>query len=52
MKGKTEKHTVMKEQGKNPHKQTNEEKVGSIHEKVFRVTIGKIIQNLWNTMEA
>ena len=52
MKGKTEKHTAMKEQGKNPHKQTNEEKVVSIHEQVFRVMIGKMIQNLGEKMEA
>ena len=32
----------MKEQGKNPPEQTNEEKIGSLPEKEFRVTIVKI----------
>ena len=41
----------MKEQGKNPPDQTNEEKIGSVPEKEFRVMIGKMIQNLGNRME-
>ena len=41
----------MKEQGKNPPDQTNEEEIGSLHEKEFRVMIGKMIQNLGNRME-
>ena len=41
----------MKEQGKNPPDQTNEEEIGSLHEKEFRVMIVKVIQNLGNRME-
>ena len=41
----------MKEQGKNPPDQTNEEEIGSLPEKEFRVTIVKMIQNLGNRME-
>ena len=41
----------MKEQGKNPPDQTNEEKIGSLPEKEFRITIAKMIQNLGNRME-
>ena len=41
----------MKEQGKNPPDQTNEEELGSLPEKEFRVMIVKIIQNLGNRME-
>ena len=41
----------MKEQGKNPTDQTNEEEIGSLPEKEFRVTIVKMIQNLGNRME-
>ena len=41
----------MKEQGKNPRDQTNEEKIGSLLEKEFRVLIEKMIQNLGNRME-
>ena len=41
----------MKEQGKNPPDQTNEEKIGSLPEKEFRVMIVKMIQNLGNRME-
>ena len=41
----------MKEQGKNLPDQTNEEEVGSLSEKEFRVMIVKMIQNLGNTME-
>ena len=41
----------MKEQGKNPPDQTNEEETGSLHEKEFRVVIVKMIQNLGNRME-
>ena len=42
----------MKEHGKNPQDQTNEEEIGSLPEKEFRVTIVKMIQNLRNKMEA
>ena len=41
----------MKEQGKNPPDQTNEEEIGSLLEKEFRVMIVKMIQNLGNRME-
>ena len=40
-----------KEQGKTPPDQKNEEKIGSLPEKEFRVMIGKVIQNLGNRME-
>ena len=36
----------MKEQGKNPPDKTNEEEIGSLPEKEFRVMIVKMIQNL------
>ena len=41
----------MKEQGKNPPDQKNEEEIGSLPEKEFRVMILKMMQNLGNTME-
>ena len=41
----------MKEQGKNPSDQTNEEETGSLPENEFRVMIVKMIQNLGNRME-
>ena len=41
----------MKEQGKNPPDQKNEEDIGSQPEKWFRVMIVKMIQNLRNRME-
>ena len=41
----------MKEQGKNPSDQTNEEEIGSLPEKEFRVMIVKMMQNLGNRME-
>ena len=40
----------MKEQGKNPPDQTNEE-IGGLPEKEFRVMIAKMIQHLGNRME-
>ena len=40
----------MKEQGKNPTDQTNEEEIGSLLEKEFRVMIVNMIQNLGNRM--
>ena len=42
----------MKEQGKNLQDQINEEEIGSLPEKEFRVVIVKMIQNLRNRMEA
>ena len=41
----------MKDQGKNPQDQTNEEEIGSLPEKEFRIMIVKMIQNLGNRME-
>ena len=41
----------MKEQGKKPPDQTNEEEIGSLPEKEFRVMIVKMIQTLGNRME-
>ena len=41
----------MKEQGKNPPDQTNEEEIGSLPENEFRVMIVKMIQNLGNRMQ-
>ena len=41
----------MKEQGKNPPEQTNEEEIGSLSEKEFQVMIVNMIQNLGNRME-
>ena len=41
----------MKEQGKNPPDQTNEEEIGNLPEKEFRVMILKMIQNLRNRIE-
>ena len=41
----------MKEQGKNPLDQTNEEEIGSLPEKEFKVMIVKMIQNLGNKMK-
>ena len=38
----------MKEQDKNPPDLTNEEEIGSLPEKEFRIMIVKIIQNLGN----
>ena len=41
----------MKEQSKNPPDQTNEDEIGSLPEKEFRVMIVKVIPNLGNRME-
>ena len=41
----------VKEQGKNSPDQTNEEEIGSLPEKEFRVMIVKMIQNLGNRLE-
>ena len=41
----------MKEQGKNPPDLTNEEEIGSLPEKEFRIMIEKMIQNLANRIE-
>ena len=42
----------MKEQGKNLQDQINEQEIGNIPEKEFRVMMVKMIQNLGNRMEA
>ena len=41
----------MMEEGKNPPDQTNEEEIGSLPEKEFRLMIAKMIQNHGNRME-
>ena len=41
----------MKEQSKSPPDQTNEEEIGSLPEKEFRVMIVTMTQNLGNRME-
>ena len=41
----------MKGQGKNPPDLTNEEEIGSLPEKEFRIMIVKMIQSLGNRME-
>ena len=41
----------MKEQDKNPPDLTNEEEIGSLPEKEFRLMVVKMIQNLGNRME-
>ena len=48
--GKQRNMQQMKEQGKNPPDQTNEEEIGSLPEKEFRVMIVKMIINLGNRM--
>ena len=42
----------MKEQGKNPPDQTNEQEIGSLPEKEFRVMIVKMIKDLRKRMDA
>ena len=42
----------MKEQGKNPQDQINEEEIGNLPEIEFRVMIVKVIQDLRYRMEA
>ena len=41
----------MKEQGKNPPEQTNEEEIGKLPEKKFIVMMVEMIQNLRNRIE-
>ena len=41
----------MKQQGKNPPDQTNEEEIGRLPEKEFRVMIVKMMQNLGKRLE-
>ena len=41
----------MKEQGNNPPDLTNEEEIGSLPEKEFRIMILKMIQNLGNRIK-
>ena len=42
----------MKEQSKNPPDQTNEEKIGRLPEKEFRIMIVKMIQDLGKRIKA
>ena len=48
---KTEKHIADEGARKNPRGQINEEEIGSLPEKEFRVMIVKMIQNLGNRVE-
>ena len=41
----------MKEQNKNPSDQMNEEEIGSLPDKEFRIMIVKMIQNLGNRID-
>ena len=41
----------MKQQGKNQQDQINEDEIGKLREKEFRVMVVKMIQNLGNRME-
>ena len=43
--------TQMKEQARNTGVQINEEEIGKLHEKEFRIMIVKMIKNLENKME-
>ena len=43
--------TQMKEQIRNTEVQINEEEIGKLHEKEFRIMIVKMIKNLENRME-
>ena len=43
---------LVKECGKNQPGQTQEEEIGNLPEREFRITIVKMIQNLENKMEA
>ena len=45
-------HLGMKEQGKNLQDQINEEEIGNLPEKEFRIMIVKMMQNLGNRIEA
>ena len=47
----TKNMSQMKEQGKNLQDQINEDKIGNLHEKEFRVMIVKMIQDLGNRMD-
>ena len=48
----TEEYVTEKEQSKNLQDQINEEEIGNLPEKEFRVMIVKMIQNLRKRMEA
>ena len=48
----TKNMSQMKEQGKNVEDQINEQEIGNLPEKEFRVMIVKMVQNLGNRMEA
>ena len=43
--------TQMKEQTRNTEIQINEEEIGKLHEKEFKIMIVKMIRNLENKME-
>ena len=48
---KRQRNTQMKEQTRNTEVQINEEEIGKLHEKEFRIMIVKMIKNLENRME-
>ena len=48
---KRQRNTQMKEQTRNTEVQINEEEIGKLHEKEFRIMIVKMIKNLENKME-
>ena len=48
---KRHRNTQMKEQARNTEVQINEEEIGKLHEKEFRIMIVKMIKNLENKME-
>ena len=48
----TKNMSQMKEQGKNVEDQINEQEIGNLPKKEFRVMIVKVNQNLGNRMEA
>ena len=49
---KMRRHIIqMKEQTRNTEVQRNEEEIGKLHEKEFRIMIVKMIKNLENKME-
>ena len=45
---KRQRNTQMKEQTRNTEIQINEEEIGKLHDKEFRIMVVKMIQNLEN----
>ena len=48
---KRQRNTQLKEQIRNTEVQINEEEIGKLHEKEFRIMVVKMIKNLENKME-